>query len=179
LLLFGCPTVAPAQEPTKDVTETSLADLANIQVYSASKHLEKTSDAPSSVTVITADEIQKYGYRTLADILRSVRDFYITYDRDYSFVGVRGFGRLGDWNNRVLVLVDGHRINNDVLGQAMLGNEFLVDVDLIDRVEIIRGPSSSLYGAGAFLGRDQCDYSQTIANEGCGTILRARQFRHL
>ena len=104
----------------------------------------------ASVTVVTADEIQKYGYRNLADILRSVPGFYVTYDRDYTFVGVRGFGRLGDWNSRILVLIDGHRINNNVLGQAMLGNEFLVDIDMIERVEIVRGPSSSLYGANAF-----------------------------
>lgn len=139
------------QTGTKDVGDASLEELGHIQVYGASKRLQSTSDAPASVTVITADEIQKYGYRTLAEILESARGFYITYDRDYTFIGVRGFGRLGDWNNRVLLLVDGHRINDNVLGMAMIGPEFLVDVDLIDRVEIIRGPSSSLYGAQAFL----------------------------
>jgi len=132
------------------LSSASLEELSNIQVCSASKHMQSTSDAPSSVTVVTADEIQKYSYRTLADILQSVRGFYITYDRDYSYVGVRGFGRLGDWNSRILLLVDGHRTNNNILGQAMVGMEFPVDVDLIERVEIIRGPSSSLYGADAF-----------------------------
>jgi outer membrane receptor for ferrienterochelin and colicins len=139
-----------AQQLPKDLSEVSPEELGNIQVYSASKHLQNASDAPSSVTVITADEIQKYGYRTLAEILESVRGFYVTSDRDYSFVGVRGFGRLGDSNNRILVLIDGHRINDNVFGQPYLGTEFLVDVDLIERVEIIRGPSSSLYGADAF-----------------------------
>jgi len=141
---------AAAQEAPKDLGEASLEELANIQVYSASKHMQSVSDAPSSVTVITADEIQEYGYRTLADILESVRGFYITYDRDYSFVGVRGFGRLGDSNNRILILIDGHRINDNVFGEPYLGSEFLVDVDLIERLEIIRGPSSSLYGTEAF-----------------------------
>ena len=150
LLLVAFPVPAMAQQDTTDLGEASLQELGNIQVYSASKHAQTMHDAPSSVTVITADEIQEYGYRTLADILQSVRGFYVTYDRDYSFVGVRGFGRVGDWNSRVLVLIDGHRTNNNVLGQAMLGREFLVDVDLIERVEIIRGPSSSLYGDGAF-----------------------------
>ncbi len=139
-----------AQQSPNNLGDVSLEELGNIQVYSASKHMQNASDAPSSVTVITADEIQKYGYRNLADILRSVPGFYVTYDRDYTFVGVRGFGRLGDWNSRILVLIDGHRSNNNVLGQAMMGNEFLVDVDLIDRVEIVLGPSSSLYGANAF-----------------------------
>ena len=147
LLMFTA--VAVAQQ-TRDLSEASLEELTNIQVYSASKHLQSATDAPASVTVITADQIQKYGYRTLGDILRSVRGFYVTSDRNYSYVGVRGFERLGDWNSRVLLLVDGHRTNDHILGQAMIGSEFLVDVDLIERVEIIRGPSSSLYGAGAF-----------------------------
>src|SRR5579863_5697232 len=150
-LLLGFVRTATAQEETKDLGQASLEELGNIQVYSASKHLQNASAAPASVTVITADEIQKYGYRTLADILESVRSFYITSDRLYSYVGVRGFGRLGDWNSRILVLIDGHRVNNNVDGNGMLGTEFPVDVDLIERVEIIRGPSSSLYGAQAFL----------------------------
>lgn len=150
LAIFALTAMAIAQQGPKDLSEVSLEELTNIQVYSASKHMQNASDAPSSVTVVTADEIQKYGYRNLGDILRSVPGFYVTYDRDYMFVGVRGFGRLGDWNNRVLVMIDGHRSNNNVLGQAMMGNEFLVDVDMIERVEIVRGPSSSLYGTSAF-----------------------------
>jgi outer membrane receptor for ferrienterochelin and colicins len=144
------PQQQAAQQPTEDLSKLNLEDLMNITVYTASKRVQNSSDAPSSVTVITADEIQKFGYRSLADILDSVRGFYVTYDRDYSFVGVRGFGRLGDSNNRLLVLIDGHRINDNVFGQPYLGTEFLVDVDMIERVEIIRGPSSSLYGADAF-----------------------------
>ena len=150
LLLFFVFVLAATAQEAQDLGEVGLEELGSIKVYSASKHLQSTSDAPASVTVITADEIQKFGYRSLADILRGVPGFYVTYDRDYTFVGVRGFGRLGDWNSRVLVLIDGHRINNNVLGQAMLGNEFLVDVDMIERVEIVRGPGSSLYGANAF-----------------------------
>jgi outer membrane receptor for ferrienterochelin and colicins len=155
LTFLLCAALARAQDATKDAPkdlgQASLEDLGNIQVYSASKHMQNASDAPSSVTVITADEIQKYGYRTLADILESVRGFYITYDRDYTFVGVRGFGRLGNWNSSILLLIDGHRINDNVLGDGFVGPEFLVDLDLIERVEIIRGPSSSLYGDNAFL----------------------------
>ncbi len=150
LTLLALTATAIGQQSAKDLSEASLEELTNIQVYSASKHMQSASEAPASVTVVTADEIQKYGYRNLADILRSVPGFYVTYDRDYTFVGVRGFGRLGDWNSRILVLIDGHRTNNNVLGQAMLGNEFLVDVDMIERVEIVFGPSSSLYGANAF-----------------------------
>ena len=127
-----------------------MEELANITVYTASRHIQKVTDAPSSVTVITRDEIQKYGYRTLADILRSVRGFDITYDRNFTYAGVRGINRPETYNSRVLLLIDGHRINNNIYEQAMLGTEFPLDVDLIERVEVVRGPSSSLYGTSAF-----------------------------
>jgi iron complex outermembrane receptor protein len=110
------------------------------------------TEAPSSVTIITADEIQKYGYRTLSDILQSVTGFFVTYDRNYSYLGIRGFNRPGDFNTRILLLIDGHRLNDNNYYQAGLGTEGVVDVDLIDRVEIIRGPSSSLYGTNAIFG---------------------------
>lgn len=144
-------TLAVAQPAGLDLGDEDLEDLAKIQVYSASRHLQNTSEAPASVNIITAEEIQAYGYRTLADILRSIPGFYVTSDRNYSFVGVRGVGRLGDWNSLLLVMVDGHRINNNIFDQAMVGSEFPVDVDLIERVEIVPGPSSSLYGTNAFL----------------------------
>ncbi len=131
---------ALAQQETKDLTEASLEDLASIQVYSASKHMQSVSEAPSAVTIITADEIQKYGYRTLADILRSVRGFDITYERNFSYAGVRGINRPEDYNSRVLLLIDGQRTNNNIYEQAMLGTEFPVDIDLIDRVEVVPAP---------------------------------------
>ena len=173
------PANPAAGEPAQTAADLSLEDLANVSIYTASKHMQSASDAPASVTVVTVDEIQKYGYRTLADILQSVRGFYITYDRDYSFVGVRGFGRLGDWNTRILLLIDGHRVNNNILGQAMLGTEFLLDVDLIERVEIIRGPSSSLYGADAFFAVINVITRKAPAEPGSGTLLFTRQLRHV
>jgi iron complex outermembrane receptor protein len=121
-------------------------------VYGASKYQQKVTEAPSSVTIVTSDEIRKYGYRSLGDILRSVNGFYVTGDRNYSFLGVRGFNRPGDYNSRVLLLVDGHRLNDNMYDQAAIGADAPLDVDLIDRVEIIRGPSSSIYGANAFFG---------------------------
>ena len=70
-------------------------------VYGASKHEQKISEAPSAVSIITGDEIKEQGYRTLADILGGVRGFYVTSDRGYSFLGVRGVSRPGDfWRAR-------------------------------------------------------------------------------
>lgn len=141
---------AAAGESPQDLTELNLEDLKKVQVSSASMYLQSDREAPSSVTVITADQIRKFGYRTLADILRSVRGFYVSYDRNYSYVGVRGFSRPGDYNDRVLLLLNGHRLTDNVYNSALIGTEFQLDVDLIDRVEIVRGPSSSLYGTNAF-----------------------------
>ncbi len=153
-ILFLLPVVTNAQSdlpsPSTQYSEEMLLFHEIPSVYSASKYEQKVTEAPSSVSIITASEIKKYGYRTLADILRSIRSFYITYDRNYSYLGVRGFGRPGDYNSRILLLVDGHRINDNVYDGALVGTEFVVDVDLIDRVEIIRGPGSSLYGSNAF-----------------------------
>jgi outer membrane receptor for ferrienterochelin and colicins len=134
-----------------NVLDLSPEELKGVQVYSASMYLQSDREAPSSVTVITADQIRQFGYRTLADALRSVRGLDITYDRNYSYVGVRGFSRPGGYNDQILLLVNGHRFNDNVYDQADLGTEFPLDVDLIERIEIVRGPSSSLYGTSAFL----------------------------
>lgn len=139
----------------ESLTDLSLEQLMQIQVatvYGASKYAQKVTEAPSSISIVTADEIRKYGYRTLADILRSQRSFFVTYDRNYSYVGIRGFGRPADYNSRVLVLIDGHKLNDNIYNSGFIGTDSILDVDLIDHVEIIRGPSSSLYGTSAFFG---------------------------
>ncbi len=121
-------------------------------VFAASKYDQPLSEAPADVTVITRAEIQRYGWRTLADVLRGVRSFLVTDDHNYSYAGVRGFARTGDYNARILLLVDGHRTNDTTYDQAMLGTEGPVDLDLVERVEIVRGAGSSLYGSNAFFG---------------------------
>lgn len=121
-------------------------------VFAASKYDQPLSDAPADVTVVTRAEIQRYGWRTLADVLRGVRSFLVTNDHNYSYAGVRGFARTGDYNARILLLVDGHRTNDTIYDQAMLGTEGPVDLELVERIEIVRGAGSSLYGSNAFFG---------------------------
>jgi iron complex outermembrane receptor protein len=120
------------------------------QVFGASERLQPSIEAPASVSFITAEEIQRYRYRSLADILSAVRGMYIVDDRNYSVIGARGFALPGDYNSRVLLLVNGHRVNDNVFGQAEVGAEFGLDPAMFERVEIIRGPASSLYGDSAF-----------------------------
>jgi iron complex outermembrane receptor protein len=137
-----------------DLFEMSLEDLMNVRIDSVStvsKYTQNLREAPASVTIITADEIRRYGYRTLAEILQSAPGFYLNYDRDYHYLGVRGFRRPGDYDTRILLLLDGHRINENVGDQLPSGTQFPLDVDLIDRVEIMRGAWSALYGSNALL----------------------------
>lgn len=143
-----------ANSPSADITDLSLEALMEIEVpkvYGASKFEQKTTEAPSSITVITSDEIKRYGHRTLADVLQSVQGFNVSYDRNYAFLGTRGVS-LGDFNSRILLLVNGHRVNNNLTDGAFIDTAFILDIDLIDRVEIIRGPGSVLYGNNAFFG---------------------------
>jgi outer membrane receptor for ferrienterochelin and colicins len=150
---MGADPATPVSAP--DLAAMSLEELATVQVasvYGASKHEQKVTEAPSTVSIVTADEIKKSGYRTLADILNGVRGFYTTSDRSYSYVGVRGFNRPGDYGGRILIAVDGHRMNDPLFDSAAIGTDFILDVDLIERVEVIRGPGSSLYGNNAFFG---------------------------
>ncbi len=121
-------------------------------VFGASKYEQRLSEAPASVSIVTADEIRKYGHRNMEDILDSVRGFYTTNDRNYAYPGIRGFNSPGDYGTRILMLLDGQRLNDGLYDSAVVDREFPVDVDLIDRVEIIRGTGSSLYGSNAVLG---------------------------
>jgi outer membrane receptor for ferrienterochelin and colicins len=145
LVAFEC------AEGQSDIIDLSLEQLQTVQVYSASNYLQRDREAPASVTVITASQIRQLGYRTLADALRSVRGFDVTHDRNYDYVGVRGFPSTGGYNDHILLLINGHRLNDNVYNSAQIGTEFPLDVDLIERIEIVRGPSSSLYGTSAFL----------------------------
>ncbi|MBI5435319.1 MAG: TonB-dependent receptor [Planctomycetes bacterium] len=136
----------------RDLTELDLEALLQVEiddVVSASLHPQRTFDSPAYATVIRGDEIRAHGYRTLGEILRSVTGMYVTYDRNYAHVGVRGFFVPGDYNSRVLLLVDGHRINDPVYGGYGLDFDAPVDPDLIERIEVIHGPGSALYGSNA------------------------------
>lgn len=143
---------APSSSAANDPTQLSLEQLLDLDVQSASKFTQKSSEAPSSVTVVSAADIRRFGYRTLADVLNSIRGLYVHNDRNYSYLGVRGFGPLGNYNSRVLVMVDGYRLNDPIYGQGSIGREFPIDVDLIDRVEFVPGPGSAIYGSNAFFG---------------------------
>ncbi|MEP6496256.1 MAG: TonB-dependent receptor [bacterium] len=143
-------TPPPASTASGDLSSMDLEQLMKIEVvFAGSKRAQQTRDVPSFVSVVTAAQIKEHGYRTLADVLKTLPDFYISNDRNYSFTGVRGFDRPGDYNSRVLLLLNGLRTNDNMYDQAHIGEDFIVDMDLVDHIEVIRGPSAAIYGNNA------------------------------
>ncbi|MBM4361772.1 MAG: TonB-dependent receptor [Deltaproteobacteria bacterium] len=122
------------------------------EVQAASRIAEGAEDAPSSVTVISREELTAFAFPTLADALRGVRGVSTWNDRTYAAVGFRGLGRLGSYSNRALVLADGHPTNDDWIGSAYVGFEGRTDLADVERIEVVRGLGSVLYGTNAFSG---------------------------
>jgi iron complex outermembrane receptor protein len=135
----------------KSLFEMSLSDLMNQTVVSASKYVQSAAEAASSIGTITADEIKNFGYRTLGDALNSQRGMYLSNDKNYMQVGSRGFSRPADYNNRIVIMIDGHIMNEMVYGSAFMGNELALNLDNVEKIEIIRGPGALVYGSGAML----------------------------
>jgi iron complex outermembrane receptor protein len=138
---------------TEALAELSFEDLVALRtVTAASKFEQLISEAPSAVVVLTAADIRDFGWRTLGDALASLPGMYVTRDRNYSYLGARGFLRPGDYNSRFLLLVDGARTNDAVYDQASLGSEGLLDMDMVQRIEFVPGPGSAVYGSNALFG---------------------------
>lgn len=152
------------------------------EVSAASRATESVEDAPGSVTVIPSQELRAMSYPTIAEALRGVRGVYLSDDRLYPAVGFRGFGRPGDYGNRVLVLLDGHPTNDNWINSSYVSYDARADLEDVERIEVVRGPGSVLYGTGAFSGVvNLVTRSRAIANGvdvGVGTneygVARAR-----
>ncbi|RYZ09545.1 MAG: PEGA domain-containing protein [Myxococcales bacterium] len=122
------------------------------EVTAASRSTENVDDAPSSVSIISRRELSALRYPTISEALRGVPGVYSWNDRSYQALGFRGLGRLGGYGNAVLVLVDGHPMNDDWLGSSYVGYDARVGLEDVERIEVVRGPGSVLYGTNAFSG---------------------------
>jgi outer membrane receptor for ferrienterochelin and colicin len=150
-LAFCYPVISYGIED-RQIFEMPLEELLNLEVTTASKFPQKKMDAPSAVTVITSKDIKNFGYLTLADVIRSIRGTYTTYDRAYEYFGARGFSRSGDYNSRLLLMIDGRRVNDGIYDGASIGTDGLIDLEDVERIEFVPGSGSSIYGSNALFG---------------------------
>jgi iron complex outermembrane receptor protein len=149
MLLAGVPAPAPA---AADLTSLSLEQLLDVSIVGASRYAQTQGEVAAAVSVITRQEIQAFGWRTLAEALGSLPGLYTTYNRQATSIGARGFGLPGDFNTRLLVMIDGIRINDPIYDGGRFGWDFPLDMDLIERIEFIPGPGGAVYGQNAMLG---------------------------
>ncbi len=135
------------------VYDLSLDQLMNLQISSATKSIESVTDIPSSIVIISRQTIQEQGWQTMEEVLSNVPGMYMI--NDYLWFGtdnfgVRGFFSTGSFNTMV-ILVNGVNQKEDWYNSFPL-TKINVPVEAIDRIEIIRGPMSVIYGNSAFLG---------------------------
>jgi outer membrane receptor protein involved in Fe transport len=147
---FSCATLmAQPQNPAEDLP---LDALLNTRISTAAKYEQRVTDVPASVAIITAEEIARNGWHTLAEALASVTGVTETYDRGYTNLGIRGVGLPGDYSNRLLILLNGQPMVDGTVGLIDAGTALGVDLSSLARIEFVRGPGSVLYGSGAMFG---------------------------
>lgn len=143
---------AQAATAPPDLTQLPLEQLLDTEVLGAARFARQITDAASAVSVLTAQDIQALGLRTLGEVLDQMRGLHLTTDLDYMYLGARGIGGPGAYAGRVLMLVDGIAAVDNLFDQVFLGQDGLLDPALIERIEYAPGAGSAMYGNNAFLG---------------------------
>ena len=153
LLLFWTPVAAGATDDADaDLLDMSIEELLELEVVTASKKKQTIAEAPAFTHVITREQILRYGYRTVGEALWSLIGLYVNTDLVYGYSGVRGFARAGDYNTRILVLFDGQRMNDPLYDFGAIDEALPIDIDGVERIEVVKGPGSALWGNNALLG---------------------------
>lgn len=147
----------------------SLATMPAQQEASRAAHKDPATQ-PVLITILTANDIRAFGYRTMSDIMNALPGIFTTNDQVYTYVGARGISGLGNYNSRILIAIDGYRFNDNIYRQIGLsGDEFPIDVELIERVEFVPGPASANFGYNAFLGIVNI-ITRSASNQGKGEL---------
>jgi outer membrane receptor for ferrienterochelin and colicins len=136
-----------------DLTDMSLEALLNVQITTASRQEERQSDAPGIVSVMTHDELMRFGGTTLKDILERVPGLIgsSVYMTDRSMIAIRG-DQISNSGEHVLLLINGRPVREVQEGGIKSEVIETFPVDIIDRIEVVKGPGSVLYGSTAFSG---------------------------
>lgn len=135
---------------SRDLSSASLEDLMNLQVTSVSKKSEKISQVAAAIFVITQEEIRRSGATNIPDLLRMVPGMDVSQinANDWA-VSARGFNQ--QFSNKLLVLIDGRAVYTPLLGGVNWDTQD-VPLEDIDRIEVIRGPGATIWGANAVNG---------------------------
>jgi iron complex outermembrane receptor protein len=137
-----------------DIEEVDLAALLSTpeEVWTATKTEQKNYEAPAIITTVTREQIGVWGYRSISEVLSHLLGFYVVDDHTSPNLAVRGIsGGLYADSSIVKVLIDGHSVAFHATGGNWLGPE-LIPLSAVERIEVVRGPASALFGADAFLG---------------------------
>ena len=139
-----------SSQKKQDLFAMSLEDVLDIDVSTASKLKVKGKKSPGNLIVITQEQIRRYGYRTVGDALERVPGFINSKLGAFTFIGYRGLSPLDvTANPRILVMVDGVRYNDWQFDQASLNERFPLDIESIDRIEVLKGAASATWGTNA------------------------------
>ena len=151
-LILALVVATPLLAQEKKIGEVTLFGEEQLKVEAATKTEIPISKAPSAVTVVTAKQISESGARTVPDLLRLVAGVNVRWNPMTQTIDIRGFGE-NPFANRVLMLIDGAPVNSGDTGGFPLSPAFdLFPVENIKRIEVVRGPGSSLYGENAYWG---------------------------
>ena len=169
-------TVLAAAPDKKDLSETSLEDLMQLEVTSAARRPQTLSKTPAAVYVITAEDIRRSGALSIPEVLRLAPGLQVARIDSLRYaISSRGFN--GEYSNKVLVLIDGRSVY--VTGTGSVSWETVdTDLDSIERIEVIGGPAGAVWGANAVNGviniitRRANDTTGSAAEIGTGTVDR-------
>jgi iron complex outermembrane receptor protein len=140
----------PKQQPKRDLTELSIEELMQIEVTTVSRKGESLLDAPAAVTVIRGEDLRRTGARSIVEALRMVPGAHVGHiDGNKWAVGIRGFSER--FNHRLQVMMDGRSVYSPLFSGVDWGT-FDTMLEDIDRIEVIRGPGGSVWGANAMTG---------------------------
>src|SRR5438874_6725058 len=175
--LFLGSSVSAQNQGVPDISRMSIEELMNVEVTSVAKRPQRVADAAAAVFVITQEDIRRSGAASIPEALRMVPGLQVArIDENKWAIGSRGFN--GRFDNKLLVLIDGRSVYTPLFS-GVYWNVQDVMLEDVDRIEVIRGPGATLWGANAVNGviniitKKAKDTQSTLVTAGAGTEERA------